>query len=93
MLDYYYFIGIIIVIIIITTIIMISEQHSWRARHHGTAENSRIGHCAHTAESNNVKAQNGYYHGCNHRTAETLYPRNMVYFRGIVVNTLHKGDT
>ena len=27
------------------------------------------------------------------RTAATLFPRNMVCFRGIIVNTLHKGDS
>ena len=34
-----------------------------------------------------------YSTNCTYRTAATLYTiRNMVYFRYIIVNTLHKGD-
>jgi hypothetical protein len=34
------------------------EQHNWRARRQRITENRHIGHCAHTAESANVKVQN-----------------------------------
>ena len=63
----------------------------------GTAKNSHIGHCTHTTESANVKVQN-IFHGGN-RVAQIvnseqlqkyIYPRNMVCFRYIIVNTLHK---
>jgi hypothetical protein len=44
------------------------EQHNWKAWHPGTTENSHNGHCAHTLESINVKAQNAdhekYYMNC-----------------------------
>jgi hypothetical protein len=40
----------------------IPEQHSGKARNQGTAENSHMGHCTHTAESTNIKVQN-IHHG------------------------------
>jgi hypothetical protein len=33
-----------------------------------------------------------YSTDCKYRTAATLYPRNVVSFRYVIVNTLHKGD-
>jgi hypothetical protein len=35
----------------------ILEQHTRKARYHGTTENSYIGHSTHTGESANVEAQ------------------------------------
>ena len=35
----------------------IHEQHSRKTCRQGTTENSHIGHCTHTSESTNVKAQ------------------------------------
>jgi hypothetical protein len=35
----------------------ITEQRTGKARSQGTTENSHIGHCTHTAESTDVKAQ------------------------------------
>jgi hypothetical protein len=67
---------------------------------------SHIGLCTHThththtTESANVKVQN-IFHGrfnstcntnCKYRTAATLYPRNVVCFRCIIVCTLHESD-
>ena len=59
-----------------------------------------IGPCIHTTESANVKVQN-IFHGQNNITCSTtckkqnscntIYPRNIVCFRYIIVNTLHKG--
>jgi hypothetical protein len=57
------------------------EHHTGEARNQGTANNSHNGHCTHTAESADVEVQNN----CN-----TMYPRNMVCFRYIVVNTLRR---
>ena len=34
------------------------KQHTVKARHQATTENSHIGHCTHTWESTNVRAQN-----------------------------------
>jgi len=39
----------------------ISAQHTCQARHQGTAENSRTGHCARISETTNVKVQDAYY--------------------------------
>ena len=33
----------------------ITEQHTWKARHQGTTDNSRIGHSTHTSEATNEK--------------------------------------
>jgi hypothetical protein len=63
---------------------------------------NHIGHCTPTLKSANVKVQN-IFHGrnnimcsinCKYRTAatNTIYPRNVVCFRYIIVNTLHEGD-
>jgi hypothetical protein len=61
---------------------------------------SHIGHCPHYSGRTNIKVQN-IFHGrnsitcsenCEYRTAATLYPRNMVCFRYIIVNTPLKGD-
>ena len=62
-------------------------------------KNRHIGHCTHTAGSANVKVQN-IFHGPYNITCSTnckcrtpaKYPRNVVCFRYIIVNTLHKGD-
>jgi len=65
-------------------------------------KNSHIGHCTRTAGSADVTVQNTF-HGqnnntfnknCKYRTAATLHanPINMIYFRYITINTLHKGD-
>jgi len=35
----------------------IRGQHTGKTRSEGTAENSHIGHCTHTAESTDVKVQ------------------------------------
>jgi hypothetical protein len=37
---------------------IIPEHHTGKAQNQGTADNSHIGHCTHTAESSNVKVQN-----------------------------------
>jgi len=57
-----------------------------------------IGHCTHTSESTNVKVQ--IYFTCEitlhvaqiviQENYNTIYPRHMVCFRYIIVNTLHK---
>jgi hypothetical protein len=57
----------------------ISGQHTGKAGNQGTTKNSHIGHCTHTSGSANVKVQN-------------ITCRNMVCFRYVIVNTLHKGD-
>ena len=44
------------------TIQKTSGQHTWKVRHQGIKENSHTGHCAHTSENTNAKAQN-VYHG------------------------------
>jgi len=36
----------------------ISGQHNGKARNQGTTDNSNTGHCTHTAEITDVKAQN-----------------------------------
>ena len=36
----------------------ISEQRNWEARNRGTTDNCHTGHCTHTAEITDVKAQN-----------------------------------
>ena len=64
-------------------------------------KNNHFGNCTHTVESANVKVQN-IFNGrnnitsrtnCKHRiSATTIYPKNMGYFRCIIVNTLHKGE-
>jgi hypothetical protein len=59
----------------------IPEHHTGEARNQGTANNCHYGYCTYTAESVDVDVQNS----CN-----TLYPRNMVCFRHIIVNTLHR---
>ena len=70
---------VIIIIIIITVIIIIINK------------NRRNGHCTHTAESANVKAQN-IFHGrnnitcstnCKYRTAATLYTLETWFVSGI----------
>jgi len=62
----------------------IREQHTRKTLRQGITENSHIGHCTHTSERTNVKVQQN---SCN-----TLFPRDIVYFRNISINTLHKGD-
>ena len=56
-------------------------------------------HCTHTVESTNAKVRN-ILHGrnnitcstnCKYRTATTLYRRNMVCLRYVIVGTVHKG--
>jgi hypothetical protein len=64
---------------------------------HEFNKNSRIGHCSHTTENANVKVQNTFHGQSNiicstNCKYNTIYPRNMVCFRYIIVNTLHKGD-
>ena len=63
-------------------------------------KNSHIGRCTQTAGSANVKVQI-IFHGrnnitystnCKYRTAVTLYCRNVVCFRYIFLNSLHKDD-
>ena len=39
----------------------IPEQHNWKARQQGTADNSHTGHCTHTSESTIVKVQNVHH--------------------------------
>ena len=78
---------------------IISQQHTGKALNQGTTENRHIGYRTHASESTNGKVQN-IQHGssitrtinCKYRTAVTLYNRNMVCFRYVIVNSLHKGD-
>jgi hypothetical protein len=42
----------------IKVIYTMHEKHTGKARNHGTAENSYIGHCGHTSLGTNVKVQN-----------------------------------
>jgi len=72
----------------------------------GKLENKRLqnnchaGHCTHTAESTNVKVQNIFPGEITLHVAQivktnsrnTVYPRNIVCFRYMIVNTLHKSD-
>jgi hypothetical protein len=62
-------------------IMIIIEQHTRKAGNQGTAKNSHIGRCTHTAECANVKVQN-IFHGrnnitcsrnCKYRTVATLH--------------------
>ena len=70
------------------------EQHTWEARHQGTAENSHTGHRTRT----DVQVQDiyrgkwhyGYHMLYRHR--KTTYHRNMVCFGYVTVNALHKSD-
>ena len=65
----------------------------------GTTENSHIRHCERTSESSNVKLQNIqhgekrylYYKLLLQNSCNTIYPRNMVCCRYIIVNTVGKG--
>jgi len=67
------------------------EHHTMRARNEGTAKNSCIGHCAHTVESANIKAQNIFHRrnnitcstNCTYRTAATLYTLETWFVSGI----------
>jgi hypothetical protein len=67
------------------------EPHTRKARNYGTTKNSHTGHCAHTAESANVKVQNifrGRYNitcstDCKYRTAATLYTQETWFVSGI----------
>jgi hypothetical protein len=34
------------------------DLRTWKAHHQGTTENSHVGHCTYTSESNNAKVQN-----------------------------------
>jgi hypothetical protein len=78
----------------------IPGQHTGKVRYPRTAENSHIGHCTHTSESTHLKVQNtqrGEEHYTYHKMqlqniCKTIYPRNMVCFRHVIVNTLQKGD-
>ena len=67
------------------------EQHIGRARHQVTTANNHTGHCTHTAESADVKAQN-MFHGrnnitsrtnCKYGTAATLYTLETWFVSGI----------
>jgi hypothetical protein len=39
----------------------ISNKHTWKAEHHGTTENSHVGHCARTSGITDVKIQEVCY--------------------------------
>ena len=78
----------------------IPAQRREKAGTQGTREDRHIGYCIHTSESSNVKVHN-VYHGKQHyvyknlqlqNTCKIIYPRNIVCFRYIIVNTLHTGD-
>jgi hypothetical protein len=79
----------------------IPEQHIRKARNQETTKNSHIGHCIHTAENTNVKAQNIFHARNNticgtnreYRTVATVctYTRNKVCFTYIIVNSLNEG--
>jgi hypothetical protein len=60
-----------------------------------------VGHCTHTSGSANIKVQYIFNirnnitcsTSCKSECCNTVYPRNMVCFRDIIVlNTLYKGD-
>ena len=53
----------------------IPDQHTWKAGHQGTTQNSYTIHCAHISKSVNVKAQN-LYHVQWHCTYHTLQAQN-----------------
>ena len=35
----------------------VMDLRTWKAHYQGTTENSHVGHCTYTSESNNVKVQ------------------------------------
>ena len=81
------------------TIIIIINNNTWKTRNQGTTKNSHTGHCTHTTGSINVKVQNIFhvrnYITCNktkQNSCNIMYLGNMVCFRYIIVNTLHKDD-
>jgi hypothetical protein len=70
-----------------------------KARNQGNAENSHTQHCTHTGESTDVKYRGFNVENSitcaenwNYRIAATLYHSNMVCFRYIIGDILHKGD-
>jgi hypothetical protein len=79
----------------------IPEQPNRKARYERTTENSHIKHCTHISESTDVKVLYSIFNigntvicimNSNCRIAATLFPTDMVCFRNISVETLHKND-
>jgi len=62
-----------------------------KSQNQGTTKNSHIRHGAQTADITDVKEQNEVtlHAAQNTRLCSTIYPRNMVCFRYIIVNTLY----
>jgi hypothetical protein len=82
------------------TIEKMSEEHTWKARHQGTAENSHAGLCTRTAAGTNVKVQHvlsGQKHSVHpilepQHSCAIMHPRNMICFKYVIVNNLFEGD-
>jgi hypothetical protein len=81
-----------------TTTTTTTNNNNNKARNQGITKNSPIGHCTLSSESTNVKVhnvvdiRNNITCSTNKEQLHTIYPRNMVCFRYIAINTLHKGD-
>jgi hypothetical protein len=71
----------------------IPQQHTRRAWNQGITKNNHTGYCTHTLECTKLKVQN-IFNMQNNITCSynTIYPRSMVCFRYIILNTLYKGN-
>jgi len=78
------------------------EKKACDSNNNNNNNNNNNGHCTHTTESTNVKYKT-YFAGeitlyiaqivnTEQNICNSIYPRNIVCFRYIIVNTLHRAD-